>query len=47
MNIGNVERVTIAPKPRKREAQPVQPAPAVPEPVLATAEADQPVLVTA
>jgi hypothetical protein len=47
VNIGNVERVIIAPKPRKRQAQPVQPAPVVPEPVPATAEADQPVLVTA
>jgi hypothetical protein len=46
MNIGPVTRVTIAPRPRKRQEDPL-PTPAVPEPVVATADTDQPVLVTA
>ena len=42
MNIGQPTGVVIAPKPRKRQMEPLPAAP-VPEPAVA---ADQPVLVT-
>jgi hypothetical protein len=45
LQIGKIEQVVVAPKPRKRQRAEPLTQPTVPEPVLATAE--QPVLVRA